>query len=151
MTVTYGNDPGANPVDHVRLLVGDTNCKLARLTDEEIQFRLDTESDDEFLAAWRSCQDIVAQLTGTAADWSAGPQSQQKSQLLEHYKKLEISLRTRGPGEFAAITAGGIDKSEKQANEDDDTVVQGIIRSNQFRNRRRGASNDQTSLKEVFD
>ena len=81
MTVTYTSDPENNSVDHVRLLIGDTDCTVgvARLSDEEIQFRLNTEASDE-LAAWRSVQDIIAQLSGTSADWGAGAQRQQKSQ-----------------------------------------------------------------------
>jgi len=152
VTVTYTNDPGGVPVDHVRLLIGDTDCTawVARLSDEEIQFRLDSETGEE-LAAWRCCQDIVAQLSGTAVNFSAGAQTEARNQLIENYRKLMVDLRTRGAGEFAAIEAGGIIKSDKQANEDDSTIVQGTFRSNQLRNRRRGNAHPQTSLKEVFD
>ncbi len=152
MTVTYTNDPGGSSVDHVRLLIGDTDCTagVARLSDEEIQFRLDTESSDE-LAAWRSVQDIVSALSGKSADWGAGSQRQQKSQTLDHYRKLEKELRTRGAGEFAAPTAGGLSRAEKLTNEEDGDLVQATFRTGQFRNRRKGQTNPQTSLKEPFE
>ncbi len=139
-TVTYTNNPGGNPVDHVRLLVGDTDVEtpgVALLTDGEIQFRLDNTQSEE-KAAWRCCQDIISKLTPRSADWGAGAQNQAKSKTLEHYRNLLRDLRTRGGGEFVAMKAGGLSESQKQANEQDDDRVQGQIRSNQFRNPRKG-------------
>ncbi len=147
---TYSNDPENVAIDHVRLLVGDTDCKVALLTDSEIQFRLGQESSVE-QAAWRACQDIVSKLTPRSHDFGAGTQRESKSQTLEHYRKLEKDLRTRGAGEFVAMRVGGISKTEKQANEQDEDIVQGHFRSEQFHNRRKGNDDPPSSIVEDFE
>lgn len=149
---TYTSNPETNDVDHVRLLVGDTDCTFGQnlLSDEEIQFRIDGEASNE-RAAWRSCQDIVSKLTRLAVDWSAGSQSQTKSQLLANYQALEKQLRTRGSGEFAALQAGGISKAEKETQENDSSLVGGNFSENQFRNPRTGADQTPNSLKGSFE
>ena len=150
MTVSYSGDPGNSDQDLVRFLVGDTDCTagVALLTDEEIEYRVINETTAK-RAAWRACQDIIAKLSATAADWSTGSTSQSKSQLLDNYRKLEKRLAT---GRTAiAMTAGGLSKSEKIANETDDDLVQGQIRRDQFRNRRTGNVNAPSSVRESFD
>ncbi len=149
---TYTSDPENNDVDHVRLLIGDTDCTVGQnlLSDEEIQFRIDAEASNE-RAAWRSCQDIVSKLTRLAVDWSSGSQSQSKSQLLTNYQLLEKQLRTRGSGEFAALQAGGILTAEKEIQENNDSLVGGAFVENQFRNRRTGADQTPNSLKGSFE
>lgn len=149
-TVSYSGDPSKSPLDEVRFLVGDTDCTagVALLTNEEINFRI-TGEETTARAAWRSVQDIIAKLSSEAHDWSAGTTSQSKSQVIANYRQLEKEL---GTGRSAvALTAGGLSKSEKQANEEDDDLVQGQIRSNQFRNTRIGDSNSPTSIREGFN
>lgn len=138
-SATYTNNPAGNDVDFVRLTIGDTNCAAAvvKLSDDEIQMRLDEESSRE-RAAWRSCEDVVSFLTAQSSDFGAGTQRESHSQTLAHYRQLANDLKTRGSSEFAAMRAGGLSLDEKEDRLAEEDRVQPQFRTNRFRNERAG-------------
>lgn len=82
-SATYGNDPENSPLDKVRLLVGDTVCETAYLTDQEIQMFL-SQYGDACFAAPPVARTIAAKLARKVSQ-NAGGVSQNLSDLFKHY------------------------------------------------------------------
>ncbi len=132
MAATY-TDPSNSQSDEVRFLVGDTNVDplVVLLQDEEIAFEI-TNGGSTTQIASRCCEAIVAKLSGEA-DVTTGGVSRSKSQRVAHYRKLAQDLRRR-QARYVAPSAGGITLEQKAENEENDELVQGQFRTNQFRN-----------------
>lgn len=67
MSWTYGGNPGAEPRDKVRWLLGDKTQTSTSPTDEELEWLLEEENGNEYLAAAEAADSIAATLTGMAA------------------------------------------------------------------------------------
>ena len=125
MSFSYSGDPGANSIDAVRFLLGDTVEAEAIFTDEEISWALTQNSNVYFAGA------LIAD--GAVAKFSGGSNSNVKtktvgalsisysdSEKAQEYRKLAGQLRVKG-----AINSkwqpysGGISRADKKAMEQD--------------------------------
>jgi len=117
MTWTYKGEPGTIPRDHVRLLIGDTDCEDQLLSDGEILFFLD-ENGSAKSAAVAAAQAIAAKFS-RLADEKVGQVSVTYSQKAEHYRNLADTLKTQLSVTRLAPYAGGISVSDKDLVESD--------------------------------
>lgn len=114
MAFSYGGNPGTDPVDEVRLLLGDTAAP-GLLSNEEISYWLvkltDTYSDNVMVAAY--CADMIAARYAGEVTISADGVNYSGEQLQQKYNTLASNLRSTyaqitGPG--AGPYAGGTDR-----------------------------------------
>lgn len=112
MGATYGAKPDTSQLDHVRLLIGDTDCANPLLQDEEIQFFIQEEGAT-FCAAALAAESIAGKLARNT-DYRAGGISKSKSQAFDHYMKLAKRLRARlSEDGLVGFYAGGLSEAEK--------------------------------------
>ena len=126
MTATYINDPKNRPIDTVRFEVDDRDTDNAALSDEEIQYLIDTTNHILLAAA--------AAATAIGAKYSSEVESKQVGDLriaygaggvASSYKELAKLLRTRAASKAASkILAGGLSKAAKTAVKADTDRVQ---------------------------
>jgi len=125
MTATYTNQPGVRDIDTVRFEINDKDCTPetdAKLSDEEIQYLLDTNSSPLYAAA--------AACDGLAAQWAAAPTSKIVGDLQLSYgsvanlTSLGKRLRSRAARRVTGIYAGGLTKTDKDTMETDRDRVQ---------------------------
>jgi hypothetical protein len=132
MSATYTNDPTNRPIDAVRFYVNDKDCipeTDAALSDEEIQFLLNTNSSTLFAAA------DAANAIG--AKYADDPESKDVGDFKLSYadggrsttygglaKSLRLKAAKRVGGK---IYAGGISHADKRAAESDPDRVQPSI------------------------
>ena len=130
-SATYGNDPDNSALDHVRLLVGDTDCSTAFLTDQEIEFFIEQEGSAEF-AAICAAEAIAAKVARKVTQSAAGV-SQSLSNLFQHYKELVKDLRAKANANVT-VYAGGLSVSEKELDRNDADLIQPYFERGQMRN-----------------
>lgn len=118
---TYTNDPAHKILDRVRLEIGDTDCRVAYLSDEEIKFYIDEEPS--VLRAAARCAGLIAARLARRVDFSHGPVRKSISQAYAHYLELEAALERRA-NETAVPEALGVTIAEKEAADADDGRVQ---------------------------
>ena len=121
MTATYTNDPNGRQIDRVRLEIDDRDTTVeanALLTDEEIQYYIDTHSN-VLLAAAAAADQLGARFAGD-------PKSKKVGDLVIDYgdgrsatfkavaKRLRAQVSRRGG---ANLFAGGLSESEKVTEE----------------------------------
>ena len=128
---TYGNDPANKPLDKVRLLVGDTVCSTAFLSDQEIEYFISEEGDADW-AAPCAAKAIAAKLARRVTQ-SAGGVAQTLSDLFKHYNDLSASLLAKASLN-ATIYAGGLSVAEKQLDRQDTDLVQPYFERGQMQN-----------------
>jgi hypothetical protein len=116
--MTWNYDPSQlhQPINHVRLLVGDTQKDRPLLQDEEIEHFLE-ETSNTFLAAAEVAEAIHARFPSTIT--SKGADGKTISyQLTMDYGKLARRLRAKAARMGKAMpVAGGISKSDKEKQE----------------------------------
>ncbi len=115
MAFTYNGDPSRSPLDAVRFYIGDTNSKDVQLQDGEIEFVLAQFNNSATNAAVRCCEAIIAKLS-SLTDEKVGQVDIKFSQRVDHYQKMLANLRTRVAVTDTVPFAGGISRSQKQAN-----------------------------------
>jgi hypothetical protein len=128
---TYGNDPANTPLDKVRLLVGDTVCATAFLSDQEIEFFIQQEGDADF-AAPCAAKAIAAKVARRVTQ-SAGGVAQTLSDLFKHYTDLAASLQAKA-NLNVTVYAGGLSVAEKELDRQDRDLVQPYFERGQMRN-----------------
>ena len=118
MTFTYGGDPSANNRDFVRFKSGDTTDRaLLTHTDEEIAGLLVLYPEKHAAA-----EAAILGLMGKAARIvSGGSQSPDRGSLINQLKMLLELVSSEAP--VTEATAGGVELADKEAQEDDDTLV----------------------------
>lgn len=121
MTWSYTGDPNKSDLDKIRFIVGDTDKNDQLLTDEEIQYLIDNESDAN-MAAFTASETIAAKFS-RLADESVGQVSVSYSQKAEHYWKLAKTLKLKA-NKLAVPYAGGISQSDKTNVENDTDRVE---------------------------
>ena len=119
MTASYTNDPTNRPIDRVRLEINDRDTipeTDALLTDEEIQYYIDTHSNI-LLAAAAAADQLSAQFAGDPMVKKVGPLAIEygmESKSLT-FKLVAMRLRAqvarRG---HANLFAGGLSKAAKR-------------------------------------
>ena len=121
MTWTY--DPSIpTDKDAVRFEIGDTDTNDQLLQDEEIGYLLTTEGT--VLGAAIVAAEKAAAKLAKQADQTVSKVSVSLSQRAEAYRKLVGDLKNRLAIKFGAPYAGGISKSDKEAEELDEDRVQ---------------------------
>jgi hypothetical protein len=131
---TYGNDPSGTPLDLVRLLVGDTECATAFLTDAEVDVFLASEGDAAY-AAVRAAESIAAKLS-RKIDIRTGGVSKSQSQAAAAYLKLAKRLQARADEVGGAPVFTALTKDDKLQDREDEGLVQPQFRIGQDDNPR---------------
>ena len=117
MTWTYDGDPSANDRDEVRFLSGDTDTTDQLVTDAEIAYAIDQESNN-LLAAAKIAKAIMAKFA-RLVDKSVGDLKLSYSQRLTAYKELIDQLTERGTESAGTPYSGGISITDKNNREED--------------------------------
>ena len=117
MTATYINDPQNRPIDTVRFEVDDRDTDNAALSDEEIQYLID--SNNHILLAAAAAADAIGakyaseveskQVGDLRIAYGAGGVASSYSDLAK--KLRDRAVRTAG----SKLYVGGLSKSEKTA------------------------------------
>lgn len=119
----------------VRLMVADTDSNNILLQDDEIDFFIDTEANIYFAAA-RAAGAIAAQFHRLATDKKIGDLSRSYSSKAEDYKQLQADLNERGKAKpstgIVSPKFGGTSIATKDANNDNDDLVQSRFKRGQF-------------------
>lgn len=134
MAWTY--DPSAldDPVNAVRLTIGDTNPSDQQLQDEEIQSLLDISGNSVESASAKAARALAAKYARSVDKW-VGDLKILASQRQLHYLKLQETLEGRSALGNGVPSAGGIRISQKEAQEENDDLVQPFFRRGMHDNR----------------
>lgn len=113
MTFTYNANPAAEPVDAVRLLVGDHNASEYFLQDEEIAWLHDTwiNKGNVYFVAAKAAETIAAKFARETT-FTADGQTVSLSELQDKYLALATSLREQAEELLvggSSLHAGGMD------------------------------------------
>ena len=121
MTATYSNQPGTVDVDTVRHLIDDKNVTTstdALLTDEEIQFHIDTEPHI-YIAAAEAAVAVASKFGGAETSKQVGDLRRDFGEgRVSMYHALAGRLRANA---YRTVTpfAGGLSKAEKVTGDQD--------------------------------
>lgn len=137
MTWSYSNNPSGNPIDEVRLLIGDTDIDDQQLTNEEIQYYIDTYGPG-VRAAIPGVQGLIAKYS-RLVDQTTGEIQVKWSQRVSNWEalldQLKDQLRLRNtPRPFAGgVSKDDINNREEDADRVKDTFAVGIDDNIDFR------------------
>jgi len=126
-------DPADSPLDAVRFLLGDTGTP-AQLTDPEIQFALDQNSNIYSAAA--ICARALSARYARRVDTKFETIESKYSQLRDSFENLARSLeqQAKRAGALGAPVAGGISKTDVEAARSDVDRVKPFFYDNIFAN-----------------
>lgn len=114
--MTFSYDPStlaADTVDQVRLTIGDTVDTGHMLEDEEIQFFLDSNSENIYLASSRICTSLAARYS-RLVDKNVGDLRIRSSEKSKQFAAQAITLFNIYQRQRSAyIYAGGVTNSDK--------------------------------------
>jgi len=114
--MSYGDSPASNPVDAVRLLVGDTKSP-EQLTDNELAYLLSEERGNTLRAAARAAETLASKYANQAEERVVGPlrlANRNQSQTVR-YQRLAKTLWARAFSRGVAPYAGGTSIADKTA------------------------------------
>ena len=126
MTATYTNQPGTVDIDTVRFEVDDKDTDDAALTDEEIQYLIDS-SNHILLASAAAADTIGAKYSDSAVSKKVGDLSitYGGGGIAATYQALAKALRLRAVRTAGSkIFAGGLSKADKATVKADSDRVQ---------------------------
>jgi hypothetical protein len=142
MTWTYSGDPAANNRDSVRFLIGDTDTTKQQLTDEEIAFLLTQSGDNVYLAGASACYAIAADYA-RLVDKEVGDLVIDYSQRVEHYMTLGKQLEKQASKKSTPnIFSAALNTADKNAIDDDTSLVQATFRRDMHSNPNRYVHDD---------
>ncbi len=121
MTFTYEGDPAVSDIAKIRFLVGDTDSTDQLLSDEEIAYLLDRDSRILGASAL-ACEAIGVKLIRSSVSYRIGPLTENNSQLRVRYGEAANRFRTLAMTSNSII-AGAIEILDKQATEEDTSLV----------------------------
>jgi hypothetical protein len=131
MTWTYNSASIGTDLAKVRLQIGDTDTNDQQLTDEEIQFFIDTEQTI-YMAAYRCALALVAEYA-RKVDKEMGDLKLLAAQRHRHYLRLaEQLIKKHIPG---IPSAGGVYQTEKDTLTDNTNWVQPFFKRGMMENR----------------
>ena len=139
---TYGGDPENSQLDHVRLLVGDTECTDAFLRDSEVNFFLTSEGT-AMRAAVASAEAIAAKLARKITI-RTGSVAKNLSDLMQHFLDLAKALRARADEVGGAPIFTALTKTDKREDRLDEDLVQPQFRIAQDDNPRKVSARDES-------
>lgn len=135
---SYSQDPSTSDKDAVRYLVGDTDEDNPLITDSEINYVLSIESN--VVRASAIVAENIAGKFSRKVDRSIGDYSESFSDLSQQYFNLAERLRqqSKKTKTFKAVPfAGGISKTKKDKQENDDDRVKPSFSKGLMDNERR--------------
>lgn len=126
MTATYTNQPGIRDIDTVRHEIDDKDCDPesgAKLTDEEIQYAID--SNHHILLAAADCaEQIGATYARLGTSKMVGDLQINYGNRADTYRGLAKKLRSRAAKKAGSkLYAGGISHTDKDALKADDDRI----------------------------
>lgn len=130
----YTNDPRNSPTDRVRFIVGDTDNTDLVLSNEEIEYLLDTYNSPRRAAVY-ACEAIMA-FYARQVDSEIDQIRIIASDRFDHYSKLSLRLRREAGLLMAVPYAGGILKLEREQDRKNKALVQPIFTTGMQENRR---------------
>lgn len=101
MEWSYSGDPAQSELDRVRFEVGDTDESEKLLSDSEVRFAIDTESN--LLAAAAKCCEVIARKFSREANIRLGPQYIYLGERSAAFAARAKELRAKCPGGLPAI------------------------------------------------
>lgn len=113
MTWSYSGNPGLNPKDTVRFLIGDTDQCDQLLQDAEITWVLGQYNNTPMNAAIRCCETVMSKFS-RLADEGVGQVKISFSQKVKAYREMRADLVRRLSTEDSVSYAGGISVSDMQ-------------------------------------
>lgn len=133
----------AGRLNSVRLLIGDTDTNDQQLQDEEITFALAQNSDNIYFAASWSSRLLANKYSRQVDIDLDGQLSVKYTDLAKNYLKLADNLEYQGKksGANVGVAAGGISRSEMEANRLNTDRVAPAFRRDQFDNPPEDSSN----------
>ena len=114
--MSYTGDPANSVTDRIRLVIGDTDVDEEGLTDEVIQYVLDTYISEP-KSAIECLKFLVAQYANRVTE-KVGGLFTKESEKFEQYKKL-LDMYTKDPSTALVafgVYAGGISKQDIEDN-----------------------------------
>lgn len=123
MPWSYSGDPSKSAKDTVRFLIGDTDKDDQLLQDGEIAYLLGLHNNAPLNAAIKACDAITAKYA-RLSDEAQGQYKNTLSQKMKGIQSVAAMLRRRLAIEGTQSWAGGISKSDKQANTDNSDRVE---------------------------
>lgn len=143
MAFTYGGDPANSDRESVRFLIGDIIESDQQFNDAEIDFLL-TQEPNIYRAAAQGARALAAKFA-RKADKEMGDLKIRWSQLQRSYLNLAKELEERSISGVGTIFVGGIDKSDKEAEDARTDRIEPYFVREQFDNP--GAESDLRKLK----
>lgn len=124
MSWTYSGDPKSSKKDEVRFLIGDTDSSEQLATDEEIQYTLDTNGNDMWVAGSYIADAIAFRFSRMADSEEIGPIKINYTKRVEFFTAKAKNLAAK-VYQFAQISpyAGGIDVADVLATDNDTSLV----------------------------
>lgn len=116
--MAFTNNPATNPIDRLRLIVGDTMVEIEYLSDETYQYLLTKYENNETPAALEAARYILGSLARYSRQ-RTGDIEVYGAEMFKNYKDFLVEL-IRNPQmllDRAQAYAGGISKSDMQAND----------------------------------
>jgi hypothetical protein len=131
--MTTGYDPTTDPLDAVRLLVGDTTAPF-QLSDLEIQFALDQNAN--IYAAAAICARALAARYARRVDTKFETVESKYGQMRDSYEMLARSLdqQAKRRGGMGVPLAGGISRADVHNADLDTDRVKPFFKDNLFSN-----------------
>lgn len=136
-TATYTNDPANVEIDFVRLEAGDTDCKSALVSDEEIRHFIAAENQNLLRASGRAVRAMAASLS-RRHDFTHGAVSKSVSQAVTQLRELADDLFQRAAVETVVPIFTASAKVDKETFELNDALVQPEFEKGQTDNPRAG-------------
>lgn len=141
---TYTNSPSTVALDRVRLEIGDTECDTAFLSDAEIRLALAPYADPPpESAVLRASAESARRISGKVArkiNFSHGPVRKDLGTMFDHYRTLAQDLDRRASLSGVAPIGLADTLAEKQAADEDESIVQPDFRKGVMDNPRAGPS-----------
>lgn len=113
----YTNDPANNPIDRIRLNVGDIWDDIEYLTDADYQYFLDAAGGNERRATMDAVRAILFKLTRMTRERTGDIEVYGGDWFSNYMKALQLILKDPNIAISLAVPyAGGISRSDMQAN-----------------------------------
>lgn len=121
----YSGNPAEDASDELRFLIGDTDVSNPVLADAEVLYILGVYSNPR-LGAIYACERLAAKFAAQV-DRRIGQLSITASQKFQHYRDLANDLRMQMAVTGATPWAGGVYTADKEATEEDESLVTPIF------------------------
>lgn len=144
MSFSYSGDPAASNLDEVRYRLGDTDSTNPLLTDEEIQFQINTwvlDTTKGYTNTWAAaeCAETIAARFAREVSYSADGVSVGGNELQTKYTELAGTLRSQYD---RSQTLGGPDAGGMIQGEEFDSTIKPLSFSKGMHDNRRAGQQE---------